>query len=205
MKHKHTQPTPCVLALGTFDGMHLGHQAVIDRAVEIARSMGVSARVFTFYENPRSVFGGTVRPLMSPKEKAAAMKARGVDDVHMVHFTKELAGVSPERFALALKRDFGARAVVAGEDYTFGREAKGNVDALKKLGHRFGFQVIVTPTVRIVSASGGDLMKISSSTIRAALDSARSDLARALMEGKEISEEDARFLSAGKEPSAIDG
>ena len=196
MNHsRQIQPTPCVLALGTFDGMHPGHQAVIDRAVEIARSMGVSARVFTFYENPRAVFGSSVRPLMSAKEKIAAMKARGVDEVYIVHFTKELASASPERFALALKREYGACAVVAGEDYTFGRKARGDVNALARLGGRFGFRVYVAPTVKIPASSGSDVGKISSSAIRAALDSDKPELARALLMGHTVSDEDARFLA----------
>ena len=157
--------------------------------------MGVSARVFTFFENPRSVFGVPVRSLMSPKERIQAMKARGVDDVFMVHFTKELASVSPARFAQALKRDYGARVVVAGEDYTFGRGARGDVCALAQLGSRFGFRVIVAPTVRIAAQSGTEAGKISSSAIRAALDLGRPDLASALMKGNAVSDEDARILA----------
>ena len=182
------QPSPCVIALGMFDGMHPGHMAVIDRAVSIARSMGIPARVFTFYENPRDVFGKPVRQLMTPEEKQAAMKARGIEEVIMVHFTKEFASNPPEEFARMLVRDYGARAVVSGEDYTFGRKAEGNVEALKRFGKEMGFEVIVAPTVMIVTEKGETKGKVSSTAIRSALDAHREDIVQALMDGKPVPE-----------------
>lgn len=180
------QPTPCVIALGTFDGMHPGHIAVIDRAVCVARSMNIPARVYTFYENPRTLFGVPVRQLMTPEEKTRAMLARGIDEVILVHFTRALASMPPEDFARMLKEEYGCAAAVAGEDFSFGSRAQGNVDALGRFGEKYGFSVVVTPTVLLTKENGETLGKVSSSAIRSALDADRADIARAMLEGKPL-------------------
>lgn len=180
------QPTPCVIALGTFDGMHPGHIAVIDRAVCVARSMNIPARVYTFYENPRDLFGAPVRKLMSPEEKKQTMLERGIDEVIMVHFTREYAAMPPEDFARLLREQYGALAVVSGEDYSFGDHARGNVDLLKRYGEAFGFEVIVTPTVMLTDERGQTLGKVSSTAIRSALDANRADIARAIRNGQPL-------------------
>lgn len=180
--------TPCVIALGTFDGMHPGHLAVIDRAVCAARARGVIARAYTFYENPRSLFGGAPMALMTPEEKADAMRARGIDDVRMVHFTRELAQMEPRAFAEMLSRDYGAVAVTAGEDYCFGSRASGNVEMLRAFGAEMGFEVLVVDTVRIHTRNGEAAEKVSSTAIRNAIQSNRPDIAEALMKGETVSE-----------------
>lgn len=177
-------PAPCVMALGTFDGMHPGHLAVIDRAVSVARSMGLPACVYTFCEIPRSIFASPVQMLMSPQEKERAMYARGVDKVFMAHFTKELAQMSPEDFAGMLKDECGAQCVVTGEDYTFGCRAQGNVNVLRTLGARLGFRVVVVEMVTVPACEGSAPIKISSTAIREALERGETDAARALLNGK---------------------
>lgn len=180
--------TPCVIALGTFDGMHPGHLAVIDCAVRAARERGVIARAYTFYENPRSLFENAPLALMTPEEKAEAMRARGIDDVRMVHFTRELAQIEPRAFAETLSREYGAVAVTAGEDYTFGNHAGGNVDTLRTLGREMGFEVIVVSTVRIRTKNGASAEKVSSTAIRRAIQSNRPDIAEAMLKGETVPE-----------------
>ncbi len=175
--------SPGTIALGTFDGMHPGHLAVIDRTVAEARVRSLPARVFTFYENPRSVFSTAPLSLMTAEEKAAAMRARGVDDVILVHFTPEFAAISPEDFLRMLVNEYGARVLVAGEDYTFGSRAAGNVHLLRRLSAPLGYEAIIVPLVTV--QEDGRRRKISSSAIREAMQAKREDLVRMYMTGDE--------------------
>ena len=174
--------TPGAVALGTFDGVHLGHLAVIDRTVAEARARGLAARVFTFYENPRSVFSTAPLSLMTAEEKEAAMRARGIDEVIFVHFTSEFAAMSPE--------DYGARVLVAGEDYTFGSRAAGNTRLLREMSVPLGYEAIVVPLVTV--SEGGKRVKISSSAIREAIRENRKDLVRMYMTEEDGHEESGR-------------
>lgn len=179
--------SPGAIALGTFDGMHPGHLAVIDRTVAEAHARGLAARVFTFYENPRSVFSTAPLPLMTAEEKAAAMRARGIDEVILVHFTPEFAAMSPENFLRMLVDEYGARVLVAGEDYTFGSRAAGNTHLLREMGARMGYEAIIVPLVTV--QEDGRRVKISSSAIREALQAKRADLVRMYMTGDEEHEQ----------------
>ncbi len=179
--------SPGAVALGTFDGMHPGHLAVIDRTVTEARARGLAARVFTFYENPRSVFSAAPLSLMTAEEKEAAMRARGIDEVIFVHFTPEFAAVPPEDFLRMLVSEYGARVLVAGEDYTFGSRAAGNTNLLRKMSAALGYEAIVVPLVTV--SEGGRRVKISSSAIREAIQENREDLVRMYMTGDENHEE----------------
>lgn len=182
--------TPGAVALGTFDGMHLGHLVVIDRTVAEARARGLAARVFTFYENPRSVFSTAPLSLMTAEEKEAAMRARGIDEVIFVHFTSEFAAMSPEDFLRMLVDEYGARVLVAGEDYTFGSRAAGNTRLLREMSVPLGYEAIVVPLVTV--SEGGKRVKISSSAIREAIRENRKDLVRMYMTEEDGHEESGR-------------
>lgn len=175
--------SPGAVALGTFDGMHPGHLTVIDRTVAEARARSLAARVFTFYENPRSVFSTAPLSLMTAEEKEAAMRARGIDEVIFVHFTPEFAAKSPEDFLRMLVNEYGARVLVAGEDYTFGSRAAGNTQLLRKMGELLGYEAVVVPLVTV--EEDGRRVKISSSAIREAIQAKREDLVRMYMTGDE--------------------
>ena len=153
---------PCVVALGMFDGVHIGHQALVKQAVELARNRNWCAVVYTFENHPRSVFGMAPAPLMEPEARRMALSALGVDRVDMVRFTKTLAAKSPREFLKMLKSRYDVKAVVAGADFTFGHKGAGNLDTLRSLGMEMGFEVYETPVVRM------DGEKVSSTRIRAA-------------------------------------
>jgi len=169
-----------VIALGTFDGMHPGHMAVIDRAVQEARNRGVPAWVYTFSNNPRSVFGTAPRELMSPAERERIMLSRGVDRVVFVEFDRALADTPPREFAAMLKREYGMAVAVAGEDYTFGSRGAGTVQALAEYGAELGFSVAVVPLVTV------DGEKVSSTRMRAAAESGDGALYAKLSEGESV-------------------
>jgi riboflavin kinase/FMN adenylyltransferase len=153
---------PCVVALGMFDGVHIGHQALVKQAVELARNRNWRAVVYTFENHPRSVFGLAPAPLMEPEARRLALSALGADQVDMVRFTKTLAAKSPRAFLKMLKSRYDVKAVVAGADFTFGHKGAGNLETLRSLGKEMGFEVYETPVVQM------DGEKVSSTRIRAA-------------------------------------
>lgn len=155
---------PSVVALGMFDGVHVGHQALVRQAVEIARNRGWRSVVYTFENHPRSVFGQMPALIMDADTRRAALYALGVDRVDMVKFTKTLAEKSPRAFLRMLLDRYDVRAVVAGVDFTFGFKGAGDVKSLRSLGEEMGFEVYEMPVVLM------DGEKVSSTRIRAALE-----------------------------------
>lgn len=162
---------PCVVALGMFDGVHIGHQALVRQAVEIARNRNWCAVVYTFINHPRSVFGQSPAPLMEPEERRTALLALGADRVDMVPFTNALAGKSPRAFLEMLMKRYNVQAVVAGTDFTFGHHGAGNIETLRSMGTVMGFEVYETPVVLL------DGEKVSSTRIRTAKQHGDEDLA----------------------------
>lgn len=134
------------LALGTFDGLHIGHMALIDAA----KQTGTQSAVFTFDSLPADYFYGEHRPmrLMTLDEKLVAFEKTGIDFLCLTHFDKKLAGIDKDRFAAMLHDAFKPAAVIAGYNYTYGKDAKGDVDTLQKAGERYGFQVkVIEPVI----------------------------------------------------------
>lgn len=173
-----------VIALGTFDGMHLGHRAVIARAVEKAREMDAQAMVYTFSTIPRARFQEAPRMLMTAEERKTEILKMGVDNVVMVDFTKELAEMSPEAFVQMLFETYHPCAIVAGEDYSFGHRARGNMEMLRMLAEEMGFEVITVETIRVKLPDGSFGDKISSTDIRKAIDDNNISLAEHLFKGE---------------------
>lgn len=133
-----------VIALGNFDGLHLGHQAVIGRAVALARKAGVAAAVMTFEPHPRMFFKPDQEPFrLSPfRMKAHVIEALGVDYLYVQTFDKEFSQRTPENFvAEVLVGGLGLSHIVVGYDYVFGYQRKGNVEVLRELAAKYGFQV----------------------------------------------------------------
>lgn len=156
---------PSAVALGMFDGVHIGHQALVRQAVEIARNHGWRSVVYTFENHPRSVVGMAPALLMEADARREALLALGADCVDMVKFTKTFGENSPRAFMKLLASRYDVRAVVAGVDFTFGHRGKGNIETLRALGAEMGFEVYKMPVVLL------DGEKVSSTRIRAALQS----------------------------------
>ena len=153
-----------VLVLGTFDGFHLGHRALVAMACRIARGRPVA--VMSCEPHPRAFFGAPGGPfrLATPGAKQRLLAGEGVDFVFSPRFDAAFAGLSPEEFAgEVLAGGLGVSAVVAGEDFRFGRGRAGDMAMLAALGRRHGFGVHAAPEV---AAGGG---RISSTRIRAAI------------------------------------
>lgn len=153
-----------VVALGMFDGMHIGHRALIGQAVELAHTRGCAAAVYTFSNHPMSVLGGQPRMLSAPQEREAVMRGLGVSDVRMEPFTRTLANSTPEAFIDLLLARWRIHAVVVGFNYTFGAQGAGTPALLHRLGARHGFDALVLPPVQFCGAP------VSSTRIRALIE-----------------------------------
>ena len=153
-----------VIAIGNFDGVHRGHQAVLQEALNFAKDKGKPALVYTFEPHPRSFFNPQqpVDRLTPAAEKAEIFKLMGFDAVVEQEFDAEFANLSAEDFIhTIIQKGFSATAIVTGSDFHFGKKRSGNPDYLKKAGEKSGFDVIqVTP---FCDENG---MIISSSRIR---------------------------------------
>jgi riboflavin kinase / FMN adenylyltransferase len=121
---------PRAVAVGTFDGVHLGHQAVIRAAVDAQ----LRPTVVTFDPHPRTVLGNRVELLATLERRLELLAACGVEDVLVVEFTPEVATLAPEDFASEVLLGIGAETVVAGEGFRFGRRREGTIELLRELG-----------------------------------------------------------------------
>ncbi len=159
-----------IVALGNFDGFHLGHQAVVGRAVERARAEGRPALVATFDPHPMRYFqpGTPWFRLTTLEQRAALMQAAGVDALLVFGFDAGMAALSADDFvATRLLGQLGVAGVVTGEDFTYGKGRSGSVAELAALGAAHGFS---TDTVGAVELDGEI---VSSTRIRAALREGR--------------------------------
>lgn len=154
------------MALGTFDGVHLGHQALLKAGKEYAREHGILLRACSFDRHPLEVLRPEVAPaqLTTAAEKERLMAAYGVDELQLLHFTREMADMTPEDFLRMLRESVELKAVVAGWNYSFGRGGKGNAEMLRQDGDRRGYDVIIVPPVKTAE---GEV--ISSTLIREVL------------------------------------
>lgn len=154
-----------VVALGNFDGVHLGHQVVLRRAVEEGRRRSEPVVAATFHPHPRAVLRpGEEPPLLSTLEMRRELLLRyGADEVYVIRFDKELSQKSPEEFTRdVLVGEIGSSAVVVGENFRFGHRASGNLDDLRRLMRSYGGDAIGVP---LQGANGDE--EINSTRIRA--------------------------------------
>lgn len=137
---------PLVIALGFFDGVHKGHQQVIDTAVNTAKSMGMSSAVMTFDPHPSAVLGKNVKHVryITPiQDKTSLIADLGVDYLFIIHFTEEFASLYPQEFVDDYLIKLNVRHVVAGFDYTYGKYGKGTMEALPSYSRERFTQTIV--------------------------------------------------------------
>ncbi|HKN64198.1 MAG TPA: riboflavin biosynthesis protein RibF [Gaiellaceae bacterium] len=133
------------VAIGTYDGVHRGHQ----RVIQAARRAGLRTAVVTFDPHPRAVLGEPVELLATLERRLELLAEAGVEDVLVLPFDTELASLSAEEFAERMLRGIGAGTIAAGDTFRFGRGRKGDLDLLGRLG----FEVRRVPLVENVSSS----------------------------------------------------
>lgn len=155
------------VAIGKFDGIHLGHRAILTRARDSARSSGRASVVVTFANHPLSHLRPEAcpLPLTSPEQRIEAFAELGIDVCVMLDFDEALASIPAEKFVSdVLVRRLGAREIVMGADFRFGHRGAGDADLLRTLGERYGF---VADAVEWVG--DGSSGPVSSSRIREAI------------------------------------
>ena len=143
---------PAVVALGMFDGVHLGHRALLERAVKEASRLNAKPVVFTFSNHPMEVLGGGVRLLSGISERDRILGALGAKEVASVPFTRELAMLGTEAFVDLLLERWDVRALVVGYNYTCGARGNGTPETLAEIGKTRGFSVFVVPPVLLEGA-----------------------------------------------------
>ncbi len=169
---------PTVLTLGVFDGLHLGHQRIMQTVVERARSLGVAATAITFDPHPRAVLHPESAPplLQTLDQRLANFEVLGIDQAIVIAFSKEFAAQPAEMFLEEIIRErLQAKEVYLGKGFAFGKDRGGNIDLLRKKSTELGF---VADEVEEVQIRG---QRISSSKIRHLLAEGRVNLARRML------------------------
>lgn len=171
-----------VVALGDFDGLHTAHMEIIRCAESFGKREGLKSGVLLFDGSFKKS-----KKLTDMKQKIKILDADGPDFAYVCKFSEDFRKMSPKEFAVFLTQRLNAKAVCVGYDYTFGRNAEGNVHALKSLGEELGFEVIVTERIE------KDGNTVSSTYIRSLIENGDIDKANELlgrnffMEGKVVS------------------
>lgn len=176
------------VALGMFDGVHIGHRTVIEKAVKLAHEHHGTSAVFTFRNHPMSVIAPSRKPLIINDNAA---KVRDIEDIGVdvlvdIEFTKELSAMSPEAFMAMLRDYLAPKFVVTGPNYSFGAMGKGTPELLAKEGGKYGFKAYMHHFVYCQNSM------VSSTAIRLALldgdlDSANKMLGRPFSIDEEVS------------------
>ena len=157
----------CVATIGSFDGVHLGHQAILQQLISVARAQNLPAVAIIFEPQPHEFFAGDKAParLMRLREKISALWAAGVDRILCLQFNQELRGLSAGQFIdRVLVNGLGIQHLVVGDDFRFGCDRRGDFALLKASGARFGFMVSDTQTLAIAGE------RVSSTRIRELLE-----------------------------------
>ena len=170
----HRADRPNAVTIGNFDGIHLGHQAMLARLTSRAASVGAAPAVLTFEPHPREIFAPESAPtrLTSLREKLEILRSLHVAHVHICRFSRPFAAVSAEDFVRRiLVEGLKARYVLVGDDFRFGAKRAGDFALLQRMGREFGFEAEALHTVET------DGQRASSTAVRDAL--AAGDMATA--------------------------
>ncbi len=156
----------CAVTIGNFDGVHLGHQAVLRELTARARALGVPALVMLFEPQPQEYFNPHAAPprLMRLREKLLALRDYSVERVLCVRFDGRFAALTPDAFIRQLLVErLAARYIAVGPDFRFGHKRRGNIELLIRAGEAYGFEVANAPAFMVDGA------RVSSTRVRAAL------------------------------------
>lgn len=163
-----------VLTVGTFDGVHIGHQKIIERIKSIAERLNGETALLTFYPHPRKVLfeDSDLKLIHTQEEKEQRLEKGGIDHLIVHPFTKDFSRLTALQYVRdLLVEKIGVRALVVGYDHHFGRNREGSFDELREYGEMYGFEVVEIPAQDI------DDVSVSSTKIRNAL--AEGDVVRA--------------------------
>ena len=157
----------CILTIGSFDGLHLGHQALIKKVTELAKTSKTDSAMLTFHPHPRSVLGRDGKPvelITTMKERVRRLEQLGLDHLAIIPFTRDLSEMQPLAYVEQyIANAFKPKRVVIGFDHRFGYQRSGDAALLARLGKAYSFEVEVIDAQKVTE------LKISSTRIREAL------------------------------------
>ena len=165
-RSSHPAP-PHAVTIGNFDGVHLGHQAILAEVKSAAAQLGIASCVVTFEPHPRELFSPLSAPtrLSSLREKCELLFEHGMDRVQVLRFNRAFANLSADEFIdRILVQGLNAKWVMIGDDFCFGAKRSGNLAHLQRAGAQLGFEVHAMHTVK--SGEGDNAMRVSSSAVR---------------------------------------
>jgi riboflavin kinase/FMN adenylyltransferase len=168
----------CVATIGAFDGVHLGHQAVIRHLLEKSVELALPSLIIVFEPLPREYFSPIQAParIMSFWEKCRELEALGVDRLLRIRFNEQFRGMSAQRFVDDIfVAGLGVRFVVLGDDFRFGADRQGDIEFIRQQGVRHGYEAGPTPTFEV------DGERVSSTRIREVLENADFAAAEAML------------------------
>ncbi len=168
---------PTAVAVGAFDGVHIGHQALLKRLLEESETFGIPAVVVTFTPHPQVALGdGTFRALSTDEERIALLEEQGIPDLLVLQFDAALANMSARQFVQdVLVERLRMRVAVVGSSHSFGARREGDVDYLWQLGASFGFSVVVVEPLKIEGE------RVCSSRIRELISAGQVDVAARML------------------------
>ena len=169
---------PCALTIGNFDGVHRGHQVLLQQLVQGARLRNLSSCLLTFEPHPREFFSPKDAPprIQNLRDKLVALNQLGLDAIVIEEFNQAFAQLSPEEFvAQILVKQLNAKWIFVGDDFCYGAKRTGNFASLKAAGQEYGFEVTSISTVL------ENTERISSSLVRRALELGNMNLASSLL------------------------
>lgn len=166
-----------IVTIGTFDGVHRGHQRLLDQAVARGEELGLPVAGVTFEPVPAAVLRPDAFPgrISTPEKKLELLAEAGLDEIVVIPFTTELSRLSPEAFMRMLKEKTGLRELWVGEEFALGKDRAGTVERLREIGDDLGFRVVAVPRL----TNGTEV--VSSSRVRAAAMSGDVATARRLL------------------------
>ena len=166
-----------VFTIGVFDGVHLGHQALLRETVSLAKKLKAQPQVLTFHDHPAHVLRNDYKipHLLTRNANFELLRHTGAKEVHVINFTKVFSQKKPEQFVRWLQAKGRLKGIVVGDNFCFGKDAQGDVKLLNALGQKYGFEVRVVRPVRFRGRV------VSSSRIREVLALGKIDLANRML------------------------
>ena len=160
-----------VVTIGNFDGVHKGHQVLIEKTATYAKARGIKSAVFTFLNHPINYFvPEKVKNIFDEKEKERLIEGFGIDYLIDIPFDKAMTQISAEQFIVKILKDkIHAKKIVVGHDFTFARNKEGTVDVLREMGHEYGIEVEIVQPIKING------IRVSSTFIRELISEGRVD------------------------------
>ncbi|WP_097025492.1 bifunctional riboflavin kinase/FAD synthetase [Clostridium peptidivorans] len=143
-------PYKTYIALGSFDGLHLGHRALVQKAMEVAKKNKGKSMIYTFKNHPLSIINKEIMPklLMDNDMKIMALENMGVDYLSLINFSRDFMEVSPEDFICNIVKNYNAKGIIVGFNYRFGYKNLGDITLLKKLSIKYDFKLYVINPVK---------------------------------------------------------